>query len=107
MAPFSFLFWILNFINYYFNYFVTANSNYVRSIITGTRLTPLSPNEQKKEYFYLENHSLVFSLTSEGFAEGYTSKDLPLLIASWCELGQLSNLLKYRQYFHYLNFQNY
>jgi len=90
MSPIFFIIWILSFLDYYFHVFFQDFCNYINKLISVRQINPVKASFGAVKTS-LDN--MTFQMKPYAFEEGFTEKNLPILIEEWHIAASLSTYL--------------
>lgn len=74
-TPLAFISWVFSYFTYYINWIIERNSTVIREWLQVSSIHSDSVPSNKSCF--------GFKITSEGYKQGFTEKDLPFLVEKW------------------------
>jgi len=102
--PFKFIFWILDFVYYYYKTFFMANYNYINDLLIISLNNPLTSAELDSLLFTREFKDFSFTLSTIARKNGLSDSDLSFTVKTWLRIIHIrSSFIFYQQVCNYFS----
>lgn len=94
---------MLDFLYYYFNWFVEKNCNYINTLFTKT-FHDVNENTSSDYFIFNKPSQVVLTLTPFALEKGYRTTDIEFIKDRWFRINHVYSLLQiYKNYIHTLD----
>jgi hypothetical protein len=102
--PFKFIFWILDFVYFYYKAFFMANYNYINDLLIISLKNPLTSTELDSLLFTRTFKDLSFTLSPFARKNGLSDSDLSFTVKTWLRMIHIrSSFVFYQQVCNYFS----